>query len=200
MNRPADQLQASTTGQSPVTRAFLEHSSFIRKYLRRFFRQKQDIEDVAQEAFLRAYIAEQSKGIDEPKAFLFSIAKNVALNKLSAKSAEITDYIADLAPSVVIHSEPSAEADAESQQTLGLYCEAVAALPPKCREAYLLRKVHGLGHKEIAERMGVSLSSVEKYLLKGILACRDYVNERESLGTGVLPSSSQPKGRGRGAA
>jgi len=197
MKRPDNQSQALVTGNSPVTSAFLEHSTFIRKYLRRFFRQKQDIEDVAQEAFLRAYIAEQNKDIEEPKAFLFSIAKNVALNKLSAKSAEITDYIADLAPSVVLQSEPSAEADAESQQTLGLYCEAVAALPQKCREAYLLRKVHGLGHDEIAKRMGVSLSSVEKYLLKGILACRAYVSQREGLAMDGLHSSSLPKGQRR---
>ena len=197
MNRPRDQNQARTAGQSPVTNAFLEHGTFIRKFLRRFFAQSQDIEDVAQEAFLRAYIAEQTKGIEEPKAFLFRIAKNVALNKLSAKSAEITDYLADLAPSVVIHSEPSAEAEAESQQTLGLYCEAVAALPDKCREAYLLRKVHGLSHSEIAERMGVSLSSVEKYLLNGILACRAYVSERESPEADGLRSTSLRNARRR---
>jgi hypothetical protein len=50
---------------------------------------------------------------------------------------------------------------------------------------FLLRKVHGLAHKEIAERMSLSVSSVEKYLLKGILACRAFVQERE----GKMPDS-----------
>ena len=67
----------------------------------------------------------------------------------------------------------------EAQQTFGLYCEAVAALPEKCRQVFLLRKVHGLPHKEIAERMSLSVSSVEKYLLRGILECKTYVQEHE---------------------
>ena len=140
---------------------------------------------MAQEAYLRAYVAEQHKNIEQPKAYLFRVAKNIALTKLTKKSRQITDYIADLSTSVVIQSEAAAEDEVEAEQTLGLYCEAVAALPEKCRQVFLLRKVHGLAHKEIAERMSLSVSSVEKYLLKGILACRAFVQERE----GQMPDS-----------
>jgi RNA polymerase sigma-70 factor (ECF subfamily) len=169
---------------SAVSAAFLEHNGFIKKFLSRFFSDRHDIEDVAQEAFLRAYVAEQQKDIERPKAYLFQVAKHVALTKLSRKLDQITDSIEDVSPSAVIKHAPSAETEAAAQQTLGIYCEAVAALPEKCREVYLLRKVHGLAHKEIAQRMSLSVSSVEKYLLKGMLECQAYVNECEGRAPG----------------
>lgn len=168
----------SPAGLTAVSAAFLEHSAFLRKYLARYFSDRQDIEDVAQEAYLRAYVAEQRKDIEQPKAFLFRIAKNVALTKLTKKSKQITDYIEETGTSLVIDSGYSAEQAAEAEESLGLYCEAVASLPDKCRQVYLLRKVHGLAHKEIAERMSLSVSSVEKYLLRGVLDCRAFILAR----------------------
>jgi RNA polymerase sigma factor (sigma-70 family) len=77
-----------------------------------------------------------------------------------------------------------------------VYCEAVAALPKKCRQVFLLRKVHGLGHREIAERMGLSVSSVEKYLLRGIVDCRAYM-EKKGVLNDVRVTSAQRNGGGR---
>lgn len=164
---------------SPVSAAFLDNYVFLKRFLARFFSNRQDIEDVAQEAYLRAYVAEQQKEIEQPKAFLFRIAKNLALTQLTRKSKKITDYLEECGASVVIESGAAADSEAEALESFGLYCEAVAALPEKCRQVFLLRKVHGLAHKEIAERMSLSVSSVEKYLLRGILECRAFVLERE---------------------
>jgi len=203
MNRAGKSKQTKDSTVSAVSAAYIENNSFLKKFLARFFSEHQDIEDVAQEAYLRAYVAEQSKDIEQPKAYLFRDAKNIALTKLTKKSRQITDYIADLSDSVVIGSEAATEDEVEAEQTLGIYCEAVAALPEKCRQVYLLRKVHGLSHREIAERMELSISSVEKYLLKGVLACRSYVQKREEPGSAQLISvaaqiisrSSKQKGR-----
>ncbi len=164
---------------SAVSASFLEHQSFLKKFLSRYLCNHHDIEDVVQETYLRAYKAEQDKGIEQPKAFLFRIAKNIALTELTKKTHLITNTIADLDDSVVIESEATVEDEVQARQHLGIYCEAVASLPEQCRRVYLLRKVHGLPHKDIAERMGLTVSSVEKHLLKGVLKCRAYVRERE---------------------
>ena len=58
---------------SAVTGAFLENYVFLKRFLARFFQDNRDIEDVAQEAYLRAYVAEQKREIEQPKAFLFRI-------------------------------------------------------------------------------------------------------------------------------
>ncbi|MCH8057323.1 MAG: RNA polymerase sigma factor [Proteobacteria bacterium] len=164
---------------SAVSAAFVENNLFLRKFLSRYFSDEQDIEDVAQEAYLRAYIAEKKKEIEQPKAFLFRIARNVALTKLTKKSKQIPCYIEESTASEVIEVEASTDEVIEAQELLGLYCEAVAMLPDKCREVFLLRKVHGLAHKEIAVRMSLSISSVEKYLRQGVLACKGYVRKHE---------------------
>ena len=188
MAKATDKKHAGGDALSAVSAAFVEHNTFIKKFLTRFFSDQRDIEDVAQEAYLRAYVAEQRKDIDQPKAYLFRIAKNIALTRLTRKSEQITDYIEDCGASVVIESDVSADMHVEAEETLGLYCEAVAALPEKCRQVYLLRKVHGLTHREIAQRMSLSVSSVEKYLRKGVLACRAYISVREGEGAGANPS------------
>jgi RNA polymerase sigma-70 factor (ECF subfamily) len=183
---------------SSVSAAFLENHAFLERFLARFFSNQQDIEDVAQEAYLRAYVAEQQKEIEQPKAYLFRIAKNLALTKLTRKSKKITDYLEESSASVVIECGAAADSEVEAQESLGLYCEAVAALPEKCRQVFLLRKVHGLAHKEIAERMSLSVSSVEKYLLRGILECKAFVQEREGRVPDREASTAAEIGRDKG--
>lgn len=167
---------------SGVSKAFFEHNVFLKRFLSRFLYREQDIEDVVQEAYLKAYSAEQERGtIEQPKAFLFSIAKNIALNELNRKSRQITDFLDDCQKEFAdIEQSTELEQEVSAEQSLGLYCEAVAKLPEKTRQIYLLRKVHGLAHKEIAERMNISLSSVEKHLKTGLLHCRKSMSEPAS--------------------
>ena len=183
---------------SAITGAYLENYDYLKRLLARFFSDRRDIEDVAQEAYLRAYVAEQQKDIAQPRAYLFRIARNVALSKLTKKSEKITDYLEESGASVVIECGASADSEVEAQQSLGIYCEAVAALPEKCRQALLLRKVHGLSHNEIAERMSLSVSSVEKYLHKGILDCKAFVDNHEGRVPNRKNSAAGESGRIKG--
>jgi RNA polymerase sigma factor (sigma-70 family) len=173
-------LKAKTPPRSStaVQDAFLKNQTALKRFISRFFRNVQDVEDVAQEAFLRAYSAENGRDIEQPKAFLFRIAKHIALNQLSRKSRQITDYLEDLSSSDVLLVEGSVEEEFAARQTLGLHCEAVATLPPHCRRVYMMRKVHGMSHKEIAGHLGIAVSTVEKHLIKGIAECDRYVRER----------------------
>jgi RNA polymerase sigma-70 factor (ECF subfamily) len=164
---------------SAVTSAFIENNILMKKFLTRFLYRRQDIEDVVQEAYLRAYKAEKEAVIDQPKAFLFRVARNIALNELKSKSHHITDYIEECDTQVLNHVTPTLEDELQAQQHLGLYCEAIASLPPQCRKVSLLRKAHGLKHKEIAGHLGITVSSVEKHLRKGALACEAFLRARE---------------------
>ena len=137
-----------------------------------------DIEDIAQEAFLRAYTVERGRPIEQPKSFLFRIAKHLALSQLTRKARQITDYIEDFEDSSVIQLEHSAEEEISARQMLGLHVEAVTELTAQCRQVYLLRKVHGFSHKEIAGHLGIAVSTVEKHLMKAIEQCERYVRER----------------------
>ncbi|WP_017446739.1 RNA polymerase sigma factor [Gayadomonas joobiniege] len=176
------------SASSSVTSTFIEHNQFMKKFLARFLKCEQDIEDVVQEVYIRAVSAENERNkagqsIDQPKAFLFTIAKNLALNELNRKSRQATDYIEDCMPSYAEQQSESLESEHDAELSLGTYCEAVAALPEKCRKVYLLRKVHGLPHKEIAKQLDISLSSVEKYLKLGIVSCHAALKEQPNSRT-----------------
>ena len=164
-----------------VLAAFAAHQIPLKRFIARFMRNTSDVEDIAQETFLRAFSVEQGRPIEQPKSFLYRIAKHIALNQLKQKSRQITCYIEDSCASDVIPLEGSAEEEAIAGQTLGLHCDAVASLPPQCRQAYLLRKVHGLSHKEIAEHLGIAVSTVEKHLMKGVEQCDRFIAERTAL-------------------
>lgn len=190
-------LKQVRRAETAMVAIFMENFSSLKHFLGRFFSERQDIEDVAQEAFLRAYVAGQRKSIEHPKAYLFRIAKNLALTKLEHKSRQIAcyidesgDYICESGDRLELEMEESGYAEVETLELLGIYCDAVASLPEKCRQVFLLRKVHGLGHQEIANRMSLSVSSVEKYLLKGILGCRAFMEKKGAMGNNTTRSDS----------
>jgi RNA polymerase sigma-70 factor (ECF subfamily) len=166
------------SGHSRISDAFVENAQFLKRFLARFFSNQQDIDDVAQETYLRAFAAEQKHRIEQPKAFLFKVAKNIALTELTRKSRQITEYIDDATEPLVMERHAPADEVAEAHENIGIYCESVSRLPAKCRQAFLLRKVHGLRHKEIAERMNLSISSIEKYLRQATLETADFIERR----------------------
>src|SRR5262245_44116674 len=98
-SNPSDPPAAPST---PVYDAYVRHESSLKRFIGRFLRSSHDVEDIAQEAFLRAYAVEQGRSIEQPKSFLFRIAKHAALSQLSRKSQQITDYIEDSGDSALI--------------------------------------------------------------------------------------------------
>lgn len=179
---------------SAMTRVFFENESFLKKFLTRFLSQPQDIEDVAQESFLKAFNAEMHKEIRSPKAFLFQIAKNAALTKLTRKTELITDYIEDLDSPEVLCDGVSVEDQVASRQKLAVFCQAAASLPPQCRRAFLMRKVYGLSHKEISGRLGISTSTVEKHVANGLQRCSIFMRDHDQT-VGIVTDlpTSRPK-------
>ncbi len=178
MNSKQPQNEQQKTYSFALLNAFQQHQSALKRFISRYLRNNQDIEDVAQEAFLRAYIIGQREKVPQPKSLLFRIAKNVAVSELRLKSRRITDYIEDQVSSDVLLDEGTLEDEVMARQKLGIHCEAVASLAPQCRRVYLMRKVYGMPHKEIAERLGIAVSTVEKHLIRGVELCDNYVRER----------------------
>lgn len=53
-----------------------------------------------------------------------------------------------------------------------MFCQVVEELPPRCRDVFILYKIHGMSYKEIATELGISQSGVEKHVTKGLSHCR----------------------------
>jgi len=160
---------------SKVLSAYQTHVGSLKHFISRILGTPQDIDDVVQEAFLRAYDAERAKPIEQPKSFLFKIAKNVALNQVRSNSRRPTDYLEDVEPLSVPDDEWTLEDEMVAREKIGMHCAAVAALPPQCRKVYLMRKVYALTYREIAEALDISVSTVETHLERGFARCQAHV-------------------------
>lgn len=178
--KPFAEGAGEETGRYHIVETFLRNQAPLQRFISRFLVPAQDIDDIAQEAFLRAYETEKQKRIDEPKAFLFRIAKNLMLTEFSKKSRKITDYLEDINGAEDLLESSTLEDSVIAQQKIGVLCEAVATLPPQCRKVFLLRKVYGMSYKEIADYLGIAISTIEKHLLKGIRQCEAYMAEHYS--------------------
>ena len=165
---------------SEVAKTYLGCRASLLRFVGRFIHQTQDIEDIVHETFLRTYAAEINTQIRSPKAFLFRTARNLALKHLDKCSTRLVDYLEDFESSEVLVDERSAEDAAEAQEQFATFCRAVSTLPLQCRRAFILRKVYGLSHKEIADHLEISVSTVEKHLASGITRCSDYMHARNA--------------------
>ncbi len=158
---------------SKIYKAFQENEAAIKRIVAKYRWQREDIEDLAQETFLKSFAAEMKQEVLNPKAFLFKVAKNVAISEAKKKRHATTDSVEDLAGIDVYKDESHvcAEEQLNSRQKLFLFSQALAALPLDHQRALIMRKVDGLKFKQIALRLGVSVSTVEKRVAAALLKC-----------------------------
>lgn len=156
--------------ESGIVDTFLNYESAIKRFLGRILYRPEDVDEIAQETFLKAYSAKHKSEIQSPKAYLFRVAKNIALRELTRKSAKMTDYLEDALAKDdgVICGLDSLEDELMAEQKISDYCSAVVNMPPQCRKVFLMRKVHAKSHKEIATRLNISTSAVEKHIANGV--------------------------------
>ncbi len=128
-------------------------------------------EDLVQDVWLRlqALTGEAAAQVRHPQAFLYRMAANLALDGSKAqrragardlewRRAQGADAAGDAADA------PSAEDATWARLKLEKVMTAIGRMPPKAAEAFRLHKLAGLSQAEVADRMGVSRSAVEKYI------------------------------------
>jgi len=151
------------------------HRAALHRYLRKFTSGAEDVEDLVQETYVRMYALQDYRKIDSPRALLFRIAHNMAIERARRQSTQATDSVGDLESLSVYSTEAPADEQIDARRRFESFCAAVDRLPPLCRRVFVLRKVYRLSHDEIAEVLGVSHSTIEKHVAKGLLRCRDYM-------------------------
>ena len=179
-----------------MTREIRTLHARLRRYVARFCNTPEDAEDLTQEAFLRVLEAGSRGDIRHPPAYLYRTARNLSLNRLASKSHQLCDYIEDLADPSVIADGVSLENRVSHEQRFELFCHAALDLPERCREVLILRKVYGLSQKQVAARLGISVSTVEKHLARALTRCAAYVEQREVAGKGRVEKAGPSRRKG----
>lgn len=155
------------------------HEVPLRAYLRHRFTTLGDIDDLVQETFIRILRARHAQPIQSARAFLFGIARRLALDHVRRQKRTSThEAVTDFHALRVLEGGRDVAESVSLSQEVGLLAEAIDALPPRCREIIILRKLDGLSHREIGERLGISEETVQVQLGRGMHKCAAFLRAR----------------------
>jgi RNA polymerase sigma factor (sigma-70 family) len=180
------------------TRWFAEqvkpHEPLLRGYLQRRFPSLPDHDDVVQEAYSRLLRAETGRHLASVKGFLFTVARNVAIDMLRRKQVVQHEPIYEFSELPVLQEAPAVADSLDREQRHAVLVEAIAALPERCREVVMLRHLDGLSYKDIAERLGISPNTVKLHIVKGMKDCTAFFRHHGLLEEAPAPAAAAKTG------
>jgi len=165
---------------SSLLSTFIAYETTLRRVVSRYRRRGDDVDDLVQEVFLRTFAASEKQDIGNPKAFLIRVAKNLAINEAAKKENSATTFLEDSegADVLVDERQGTVEEQVDGRRKLFILSQAIAGLKPELREALWMCKVEKLKFKQIAARLGVSVSTVEKRVAAALVACNGYLRDQ----------------------
>lgn len=148
----------------------------LRRHLARILGNPSEAQDIAHDAYVKVWPVVEQQAAEKPEALLYTTARRLAFNRLKrrrvapfASAPAATELSASPAPGV-------AEQVMARQEWQHLE-QAIADLPPGCRSVLLLRKLEFLSHQEIADRLGIAVSTVEKQHARALRLLRTALAE-----------------------
>ncbi|WP_234998092.1 RNA polymerase sigma factor [Parabacteroides sp. Marseille-P3160] len=143
------------------------------KYLNFYTKDQQTIEDIVQEVFLRLWENKEVIKVSHFKGYLFRSARNKILNY---HRDEINRYkiLEEWFESQLIENQEEEERF-QIEELIQTLLDAIAALPPQCRDIFLLSKSDNLTYKQIAEQKQISVKTVENQVGIALKKIRDYM-------------------------
>jgi RNA polymerase sigma-70 factor (ECF subfamily) len=155
----------------------LQHGGAFRSYARRFTRDAHEADDLVQEAYARVLGSADWRAITAPDRFVYRIIRNLAIERV--RRARVVAFQDLAALEAVADSEPDASVVVEHRDELKRVMAAMDRLPPQCRKVVLLRRAEGLSPVQIAEKLHISVSTVEKHLAKGLRLLTEMLAEQD---------------------
>lgn len=151
---------------------FVSYSADLRNFVTGKFGDINEADDIVQDAFRNMLRMESPEEIEDPRAYLYKTARNLALNRIR-KQKHHDNYIA-----VQEQKEQalSPERTVAANKDLEILQKAVTKLPPKIKRAFVLSRVHSKTYAEIGQELGISISTVEKYIITALEFLREQLD------------------------
>ena len=150
-------------------RHVLPHEPALRVWLRRRRLEGLEIDDVIQETYTRLIAADSIAHIRDAKSYAFQVAGSVVVDHLRRMKVVSIASVTDLDNLDMPSPEPSPERQVIDREELHRLAQLIATLPGRVRDVFTLRRVYGLSQREVAERLGIAESTVEKHMARGFL-------------------------------
>jgi RNA polymerase sigma-70 factor (ECF subfamily) len=152
-----------------VQSLYSNHHGWLNGWLRARLGNSADAADVAQDTFMRLLQRTGQLDLQAPRAFLRTIARGLVIDLWRREELHraYLETVALLPPAEV----PSPEARELLLELLGAIAHMLDGLKPNVRQAFLLAQCEGMPYQQIAETLGVSLRSVERYIADALFHC-----------------------------
>ena len=152
-------------------------------YVRKIVSSPDDVQGVMQDDYLKVYVAlgKASNKNQSPAALLYTTARNLAISRLRHQKDVRHSITAVSVAEELRGDRGTAEQTLCESQRLNELLLIINNLPPKCRDVFVLRWIHGLSQRAIAEQLGIAESTVEKHLAKGLRYCKNEIRHKAEL-------------------
>jgi RNA polymerase sigma-70 factor (ECF subfamily) len=156
-----------------LEKLFAAHRGALQAFFYRRIRHSADASDLAQEVYARMLRVRDPDSIRNIEAYLFTVAGNLAREHTARdRRGGIALDIDDAGIRNELAEPATFDTQFDLAQRIGRLREVLKELPPRWHAAVVMQYVQGLSHREIAERLGVSVSMVKKYLGHALGRCR----------------------------
>ena len=163
------------------SREVLPHEPALRSWLKARFPSLADSDDIVQESYARLLRAPDRSRITNTRSYLFSTARNLALDLFRRRQVAPMQPVSESERTAVAEERTGVAEAVCSAQEYEILRAAIDALPDRCRTIMMMQKLQGLSNQEIADRLGLSINTVNAQLVIGLARCRSYL-----LAHGVL--------------
>ena len=182
MNQPRPVSESPPAPLPDAVRWFTQevqpHGAALKAYLRSAYPAVRDADDVVQESYLRVWKACALHPIVSAKAFLFTVARRLAIDALRHDHRVSIISVGGPALLDVLDDGPSVQDAISQQEKVDLLVAAVNGLPARCRDVVILHKFQFLTAREVAARLGISEKGVEIQLQRGLRRVREHLRRR----------------------
>ena len=138
------------------------------QYFRRKARDQNEIDDLVQEVFLRVVGRRSAEPVENVGAYVFQTAASVLVDRHRRVTVRHTDDHVEFDADRHSSSDFDAARVLEARQALQSAVVALQSLPERTRDIFILRRIEGIAYRDIADRFGISVSAVEKHMVRAI--------------------------------
>lgn len=150
-----------------LSRYVLMHEPALRAWLSRRRVHGLEVDDIVQETYARLSAVESVAGITNVRNYVFQIAYSVLVSHVRRAKIVSFQTVTNI-EELGVMAEMTPEDEVIGRDELHKLAQAVATLPGKVRDVFILRRVHGLGQRDVAQKLGLSESTVEKHMSRSI--------------------------------
>jgi RNA polymerase sigma factor (sigma-70 family) len=166
-----------------VERLFREHNAALLRFISAKVGSEQEAREIAQEAYVHLLQLDRPGAVSFLQAFLFKTAANLAIDRLRQRGRR--SHMLSMPEVDFAAFELTPERQLSGEQAVNVLREAIARLPAKCRQAFLLHRVYEIQIEEIAERMGIGVCMARRYVARGLEYVRECLDAAGHPGYGV---------------